>query len=236
MTLPSFYGRWIGLPIALALATGAGGASAADISHPTVVELFQSQGCSSCPPANANLLAIADRADVLALSWEVTYWDYLGWTDTFGDRRYTQRQWDYARALRHTEVYTPQIVVNGRTDLVGDHTEDLDLAIAQADRGQTGPTLQLTIDHVTVGPAAEQQGEVVLVRYDPRLIQVPIQHGENGGRTLPHRNVVREVLPLGAWHGTRQSYVLPAATLDGLKTAILVQAGPGGRILAATHS
>jgi hypothetical protein len=233
MTILTFRPGWISLPIALAALVLP--ARAADISHPTVVELFQSQGCSSCPPANANLLAIADRPDVLALSWEVTYWDFLGWADTFGDRRYTERQWDYARALHHDDVFTPQIVVNGRADLVGDHAPELDTAIAQADRGATGPTLQLAPDHVSVGAAASR-GEVVMVRYDPRLIQVPIQRGENAGRTLPHRNLVRDVRRLGAWTGAAHTYALPAATQHGLKTAILVQAAIGGPILAATHS
>jgi hypothetical protein len=218
---------------------GAGGivpsAQAADPAHPTVVELFQSQGCSSCPPANANLLAIADRPDVLALSWEVTYWDYLGWTDSFGDRLYTARQYDYAKGLGHAEVFTPQIVVNGRSDLVGDHADELDTAIRHADRGPSGPTLLLTADQVNVGAAASH-GEVILVRYDPRIIHVAIQRGENGGRTLPHRNVVRQVARLGAWTGTAQTFKLPAPSLTGLKTAILVQAGSGGPILAATHS
>lgn len=233
MTMLLARALWAALPIGLA--TLAVPARAADIAHPTVVELFQSQGCSSCPPANANLLAIVDRPDVLALSWEVTYWDYLGWTDTFGDRRYTERQWDYARSLNHDDVFTPQIVVNGRTDLVGDRAPELEAAIAQADRGVTGPVLQLTADHATVGAAAAQ-GEVVLVRYDPRLIEVPVQRGENGGRTLPHRNVVREYIRLGTWTGTAQTYALPAARHGGLKTAILVQASLGGPVLAAIHS
>ncbi len=221
--------------LSIALFAAAPAARAADAAHPIVVELFQSQGCSSCPPANANLLAIADRPDVLALSWEVTYWDFLGWTDSFGDHRFTERQWDYAHGLHHDDVFTPQIVVNGHTDLVGDHADELDAAMAHADRGQAGPALALTDDHVSVGEAAGN-GEVVMVRYDPRLILVPIQRGENGGRTLPHRNVVREMLSLGRWTGKAQIYALPPATHAGLRTAILVQAAVGGPILAAIHS
>jgi hypothetical protein len=221
--------------VTVALIAAAYPAHAADAAHPTVVDLCQSQGCSSCPPANANLLAIAGRADVLALSWEVTYWDYLGWADTFGDHRYTERQWDYARGLHNDDVFTPQIVINGRTDLVGDHADELDAAIGRADRGAGGPTLQLADDHVSVGAGAAA-GDIVMVRYDPRLIQVPIHRGENGGRTLPHRNVVRELRRLGAWNGSPQTYALPAATHEGLKTAILVQSRAGGPILAAIHS
>src|SRR5947207_14307653 len=98
------------------LAVAAGPALAAPQPPLTVVELFQSQGCSSCPPANANVMALSRRPDVLALSFQVTYWDSLGWKDTFGSPRYTARQWDYARALGHHNVWTPQVVINGPVD------------------------------------------------------------------------------------------------------------------------
>jgi hypothetical protein len=209
--------------------------TAAHAENPVVVELFQSQGCSSCPPANANLIAIADRPGVLALSWEVTYWDYLGWKDSFGDRAYTARQYAYANGLGHAEVYTPQIVINGRTDLVGDNADELDSAIRHAAHTQAPPDLALSERTVRVGAAASR-GEVFLVRYDPNLIEVAIHHGENGGRTLPHRNVVRQFLHLGSWQGAPQDFTLPPPPRPGLKTAILVQSGPGGPILAATHS
>ncbi|CAP56701.1 DUF1223 domain-containing protein [Gluconacetobacter diazotrophicus] len=91
-------------------------AMAADPDHPTVVELFQSQGCSSCPPANANLLALSDRPDLLTLSWEVTYWDDLGWKNTFSALAFTARQRNYAHAFRRREVFTPEIVVIGTFD------------------------------------------------------------------------------------------------------------------------
>ena len=88
-------------------------------NNPVVVELYQSQGCSSCPPANAALNAIADRPGVIALSFAVTYWDRLGWKDIFADKAYTQRQYDYAQALDNANVYTPQIVINGKQELTG---------------------------------------------------------------------------------------------------------------------
>src|SRR5439155_24448282 len=104
---------------AVALAGCGAPARAADPAAPVVLELFQSQGCSSCPPANANLNALADQPDVIALSFAVTYWDGLGWKDTFAQDAYTQRQWAYAHSLHHANVFTPQMVVNGRRDLVG---------------------------------------------------------------------------------------------------------------------
>ncbi|MBE7218732.1 MAG: DUF1223 domain-containing protein [Caulobacteraceae bacterium] len=216
-------------------ALAASPAAAADAAHPEVVELFQSQGCSSCPPANANVMAIADRPDILALSFQVTYWDQLGWKDTFAEPAYTARQWDYARAFHRAEVATPEVVVNGRADVVGSNRAQLDALLHQADRGDGGPRVSAEGGRVTVS-GAPAGARVMLVRYDPHIVQVAIRRGENGGKTLPHRNVVRQLAPLGAVAGAApQSFALPAADLPGLKTAVLVQAAPGGPILAAAR-
>ena len=206
-------------------------ALAADPAHPAVVELYQSQGCSSCPPADLVVNALAERADVLALSFAVTYWDQLGWKDVFGDPAFTQRQWDYARAGGRGNVATPQVVVNGRGVVTGNRRGEVDAAIARFDRGAGGPTSASDGRHATVG-AGRGQGTVWLVRYDPRTIPVAIRAGENGGRTIPHRNIVRQLTPLGQWRGTSARFALPAAP-RGLTTALLVQAGRGGPILAA---
>ena len=215
-------------PAADAAAAAAGG------DRPVVVELFQSQGCSSCPPANANINAIADRRDVLALSFAVTYWDRLGWKDIFGSPRWTARQWEYARRAGRPQVATPQVIVNGRTAIVGSDRAQLDAAIAQAGPPHGGP--ELAVDHgaLKVGAAAHAAPSTVwLVRYDPRVREVPIRAGENGGRTLPHRDIVRELVKLGDWHGAAASFPLPAAAEQGLASAILVQQGAGGPITAA---
>ena len=218
-----------------ALLLAAEPAMGADPAHPTVVELFQSQGCSSCPPANANLLAISDRPDLLTLSWQVTYWDQLGWRDTFGSPAYTARQWDYARAFNRREGATPEIVVNGRADVVGSDRDELEALIRHADRGDGGPRVDVAGSRVMVSGTGAH-AEVLLVRYDPNIIEVPIRRGENGGRTLPHRNVVREVVLLGGWNGGAATYSLPAPARPGLRTAILIQQGPGGPILAAARA
>ena len=231
---PAIAGLAAGLAV-IALAWAPSLAAAADAAHPEVVELFQSQGCSSCPPANANVLAIVDRPYVLTLSWQVTYWDQLGWKDTFGSPAFTARQWDYARGFDRGEVATPEVVVNGRADVVGSNRSELEDLLRRADRGDGGPTVSISGDHVTVGGAGTR-GVVVLVRYDPNILQVPIHRGENGGRTLPHKNVVREVVRLGDWTGGERTYLLPAPGRPGLKTAVLVEAAPGGAILAAARS
>jgi len=210
-----------------------GAARAADPAHPVVVELFQSQGCSSCPPANANVMAIADRPDVLALSFGVTYWDSLGWKDTFASPRFTARQWDYAHGLGHPNVFTPQVVVNGRRDGDGVDRNELRTLVADGDRGDGGPALSVHGGSLTISAAPRQTADVWLVRYDPRVVQVPIRRGENSGRTLPHKNIVRELTHLGQWTGDAKTLALPPQTDPALRAAILVQKPGGGPILAA---
>jgi len=202
--------------------------------QPVVVELFQSQGCSSCPPANATLNAIADRSDILALSFAVTYWDRLGWKDTFGSPRFTARQEDYARAGRG-QVATPEFIVNGTDAVVGSNRASLDAAIARARPAGSGPAISTGSSGIRIEKASTgaTPATVLLVRYDPRTRQVPIRAGENGGRTLPHRNIVRELVKLGDWTGAAASFALPRPREDGLVAAVLVQRGGGGPIISA---
>jgi len=223
----------LALTAAASLALG-GPAVAADADNPTVVELFQSQGCSSCPPANLVLNAIADRPDVLALSFAVTYWDRLGWKDIFGHPAFTARQWEYSKAGSRSNVSTPQMIVNGRGVLVGSRKEQVDAFIRRFDRGTSGPRIAAAPGRVTVEAGrAARPANVWLVRYDPRLRNVPIRAGENGGRTLPHKNIVRSLHLLGKWSGDAASFAVPAATSSLYRTAVLVQNGPGGAIIAA---
>ncbi len=218
----------------IALAAAAPSALAADAAHPAVVELFTSQGCSSCPPANANVAALAGRPDVLALSFGVTYWDQLGWKDTFARPEFTERQYAYARALGRG-AGTPEVVVDGRSAVVGFVRAELEALIRRSDLSH-GPALRLSAGEVIVGAAQApaRAADVWLVRYDPRTVQVPVQRGENGGRTLPHHNVVRQLIRLGRWSGAAQSYRLPAP-VSGLSTAVLVQTTGLGPILAAAR-
>ncbi len=210
-------------------------ARAADAAHPTVIELFQSQGCSSCPPANANVNALSTRPDILALSFAVTYWDGLGWKDSFAKPQYTSRQWDYAHAFGNDQVWTPQVVINGRANIVGTRLEPLQALIARTDRGNTGPAVSIAGGSVEVNGSAAKPSDVWLVRYEPRSIEVAIKAGENTGRTLPHRNIVRELVKIGSWSGGKASFAVPAAKLPGLATAAFVQQGAGGPILAAAR-
>jgi hypothetical protein len=236
---------WIAGTFSLAVA-GAAGLLAAQVPQatpskaaggsPVVVELYQSQGCSSCPPANANLNAIADRPDVIPLSFAVTYWDQLGWKDTFATPQFTARQWDYARSGGRGEVATPQMVINGgRQTIVGGNRQQLEAAITAA-RHEAGPRIAAAGDMVSVGAVrGAKPATVWVVRYDPRSNNVPIRAGENGGRTLPHRNIVRQLVSIGTWSGSAASFALPANPDPVYRTAVLVQTGRGGPIAAAAR-
>ena len=222
--------------LSLFTAIAIGGCSASAGTRPVVVELFQSQGCSSCPPANANLATVADKPGVIALNFSVTYWDDQHWKDTFAQPKFTTRQWDYAHAFGRGNVFTPQIVIDGRHDGVGADRGDFARLVGAGAADGGGPVVSLAADGATIGagskPAAN--ADVWLVRYDPRVLQVPIKGGENGGRTLPHKDIVRELVRIGGWNGEAETLPLPPATQPCLVTAILVQSPHGGPILAAT--
>ena len=230
----------LSLCLGFALSLLAAAPSGAQPAHPktaklSVVELFTSQGCSSCPPANANFAAFADRPDVIALSFGVTYWDQLGWKDTFAQPAFTDRQFAYARSLHHAGPFTPQVVVDGQVDGVGAQHGDIEALIAQANL--SGPKLIVSNGAAEISDWGAPKGgaDVWLVFYDPRTIQVPIRAGENTGRTLPHRNVVRALVHLGEWQGPAARFVLPAGS-PGLRSVILVQARNAGLILAAAQA
>ena len=211
----------------------AGQAPSSAGNAPAVLELYQSQGCSSCPPALEVLRAEASKPDVIALSFAVTYWDQLGWKDSFAQPAFTSRQWDYARANARAVVATPQLIVNGRSFVNGGDRSEVDAAIARYQIPRGGPSVRIDRDELIVGPAAtHRQATVWLVSYDPRTLQVPIRAGENDGRTLAHRNIVRAIEQLGSWIGIQHAYSLPPARA-GLARAVLVQSGTGGPIIAA---
>lgn len=200
---------------------------------PVVLELFTSQGCSSCPPANVAVGKVADRPDVIALTFSVTYWDHLGWKDTFARPEFTARQVAYAKALGQGAPYSPEVVTGGRAAGVGASDGQVGRLIDQG-RAKAATTVQVQGDRITVsaGVAPRRGADVWLVRYDPRVVQVPIKAGENTGKTLPQRNVVRSLKRLGDWTGQPASFVAPPAD-PALRSVVLVQTRDAGPILAA---
>ena len=218
--------------IAFAVSVLAAPAIAADSTRPTVVELFQSQGCSSCPPANAALAQYAGRGDILALTYAVTYWDRLGWKDSFGQPAFTERQYSYSRSLG-AGVYTPEVVVNGSAAGIGADVSEVEALARRTDRGASGPAVRIEGDAVEIAAGAAPSGgaEVWLALYDPRTLEVPIARGENAGRTLGHRNVVKRLVRLGDWSGAAVRLALPAS--GGLARAVIVQRRGVGAVIAA---
>lgn len=200
-------------------------------SRPAVVELFTSQGCSSCPPADAYVGKLSTRPDVIALSFHVNYWDDLGWRDRFASTEAVERQNVYARNLRHTSVYTPQLIVNGLDDSAGANAQlgaapdGVPVAVTLAD-----PDLQ-----VEIGTDAHfSSGDVILVSYLRHAVSA-IGRGENAGRKLEEFNIVRSIRKLGEWHGERAHFSVPVASLpaDATDVAVLVQGAGQAAIMGA---
>ena len=207
---------------------------------PVVVELFTSQGCSSCPPAEAFLNELADEDGIIALELHVDYWDYIGWPDPFASPHITQRQRDYARELELRYVYTPQMVIDGRHNVVGSHRQQVRAAIGQATL--RGKTLAVEFSDedggmivIPEGPPPAGGATVWLAIYDG-LHETDVERGENRGQKLKNRNVVRELEELAVWTGERLEIPVDLARVAALGRAgcaILVQQGRTGPIIGA---
>jgi len=211
--------------------------SAAQPPHrPIVVELFTSQGCSSCPPADAFLAQLArDRADVLPLGFHVTYWNRLGWHDPFSLDAATARQRHYADLFGMGGIYTPQMVVDGRRDVVGsDRAAALSAIRAAAAKISAGPELRLAREAGSIkldAGAGQGRATLWLIGYD-REHRTAIGRGENSGHTLLEANIVRDIVDAGAWTGVPLHVSLPLPR--GERVAAVLQAEDGSIIGAAT--
>ncbi len=208
---------------------------AAGRRSPVVAELFTAQGCAACPEANALFQEVARRRGVLALTFPVDIWDYLGWADTGARPEFTTRQRAYIARLKLREIYTPQLVVNGRREGVGFDRDKVQALVASAPRGR-GPRVRFRSAasvEVRAGPAPAGGAEVWLARFDPAERTVRVTRGENRGKTVVQQNLVRELVRLGAWTGRAKRYPLPTAGEPGLRAAVLVQGAKGGPILSS---
>ena len=233
--------RLTALAACLCMTLWGGVPAAAQTGGPVVVELFTSQGCSSCPPADALLTKLAGRDDVIALALHVDYWDYIGWADTFAQPKFTKRQKGYAHAAGSRMVYTPQMVIGGETHVVGTRPmEVMEALMAHAKRvypvsltvWAEGQSLRLSAP----APDAAVAGEMVLhvVWTTPEAV-VDVRRGENAGRRLSYSNVVTRWETAGTWDGRAPlDRTLPLGA-EGVPAAVLVQAGPVGAILGAAR-
>jgi hypothetical protein len=223
----------------LCLAIPAGSAFAKPSQRPVVVELFTSEGCNACIKANALIADLAGRRDVLALTFPVDYWDYLGWKDTFAKPEFSARQRAYMKAAGQREVFTPQVVVDGapQSDRSAvDKAPGLIQAALKA--APPEPEIQLSPGQVAVGSGRAPKGgaEVWLVRYLAQPQETEVKDGENRGVTVVYRNVAVGLQRLGTWNGRPRTYPLPKipAAKDGdQKLAVLLQAHASARVLGA---
>jgi hypothetical protein len=223
------------VPALLVLATPVAAVAGEVKTNPrAVLELFTSQGCSSCPPADALLTTLQRRPDVIALAYHVDYWDYIGWTDTFGAKANTDRQRAYAAAWHADSIYTPQLVVNGAMDVIGSRKDEIDNALNAASlpipvdlRTDADNMLDVAIG----GKPGQKESGVWLVTYIDKA-NVTVDRGENAGKTLSYSQVVTGRHILGMWDPQTGAHLkLPldevlAAPSDG--AAILVQSEHGG--------
>jgi hypothetical protein len=243
--------RHIVLAVAVAGATYATEVSAGEPR--AVIELFTSQGCSSCPPADKLMGEFTHDSSLVTMSLPVDYWDYLGWKDTLALHGHSNRERAYANARGDREVYTPQVVVNGLVHVLGSDKAAIENAIERTRRDSSPLKLPVTMavadGNVTVNvPAAvdgHASGEVWLCPITDKA-QVPIGRGENRGRTLTYYNVVRRWVKLGDWSGQAQTFTLPVSQISGADftlrdvdhLAVIVQSGvaakPGVMLGAAT--
>lgn len=222
-------------------------AVAGDPSRPLgVVELFTSQGCSSCPPADEVFGDLVKQGDVLALAYHVDYWDYLGWRDTLGSPENTARQHEYGRSFSVRSVYTPQAVINGRNHVNGADGSAVKHMLERFARSGMGMSVSLIAtrkgDTVVIeagaGTNASAKAHLVLVFFQTRN-PVTIERGENRGKTMTYWNSVSDVQTAGMWHGQTARFEFPASEIDKKDgCAALLQSvdanGLPGAILGAT--
>ncbi|MFC5505242.1 MULTISPECIES: DUF1223 domain-containing protein [Hyphomicrobiales] len=222
----------------LLLGADAARAQVPDLQPRAVVELFTSQGCSSCPPADALFVDLAKQRDIITLTLPVTYWDYLGWKDTLGKDSFAKRQKYYAKARGDGQVYTPQAVINGAAHVVGSDRGEIEraskappgggfvakLAVKEADG-------QLVVTLVPVGDVQERTAGV-WVATTTKMVTVPIARGENQGKTVAYANVVRGMTRIGDWDGRPATVTAPLGVTQGPEVdsyVVLIQAERQGK-------
>ena len=200
---------------------------------PVLIELFTSQGCSDCPPADKLAGELMSQPGLFVVSMNVDYWDYLGWKDTLGKPEYSKRQADYAKSRGDGEVYTPQMVINGAAHAVGSNRSAVEGAIATArQRPLVVPvSVAQSSDKVTVNVGlASGSGKVFLMALAPK-VSVPIGRGENAGAKITYYNVVRKLIMLGDWDGSAKTLTILKPAGDATQFLAVVQKSEAGEVL-----
>ncbi|HEY1630462.1 MAG TPA: DUF1223 domain-containing protein [Rhizomicrobium sp.] len=229
-----------GVALAASLLAAFAPAEAGGARRPVLVELYTSQGCNSCLPADTLLGQMAGRHDVIALSLPVTYWDMLGWKDTLASEANTRRQKAYAEEMRSGGVYTPQMIVDGVDDIVGSKEQAVEAAVAARanDRDSVPIALSATPKEIRIVVGASRGGPDATIWLFHILgkATVAIGSGENAGQKITYRNIVRDVRAVGMWKGQQVVLDLPRADMPSPphdSIAVVVQEGGYGRVVGA---
>jgi hypothetical protein len=204
-------------------------------TRPVVMELFSSQGCGNCPVANANIAKLAERSDVIALTYPVGIWDYLGWDDTFAKKEFTERQKRYNRILKYRGPYTPQVVYSGRLHGPGTDIKDIEEAFGRRDINPYPATLAFENDMVVVSgaiPADTDKADVVVVHYRPGVTSVTPGGGTNKGKPMSYWNLVTKYEQVGEWKGGAQRFPVKCTSA----CVVMIQKnGPEGMVIGAVQ-
>lgn len=210
-----------------------------DIMPLSVVELFQSQGCKSCPPVVPLVHEAAMNPNLLLLTYDVTYWDQSGWKDTFGSPMWDQRQRSYVTRWGRNGIFTPQVVVDGVSDGIGNAPGDMQKIIQKAMEARNGMAWMIMLERnfaelkIMSTRAEAETFDVLVVKYDPMAQEVKVGKGPNKGKKIMHRNLVKELMKVGEWNGGESVIHLPEMPRDRFERVVLVQGGAGGPIVAA---
>lgn len=210
-----------------------------------VLELFTSQGCDTCPPADQIFAKYAERPDIIAISLPVDIWDYLGWKDTLATDKNSERQKAYAKSRGDGAIYTPQVIVNGMIGVSGNDTKAIDEAIKLSDETLANSRVPVRFWHernsiiIEIGdapPGLQKKDATIWFGVVQKKAEVPVERGDNKGKTLTYTNVVRELLPVGSWDGKAKRLQLARTavmTPDTQASIVLLQEGKAGPILGA---
>jgi hypothetical protein len=213
-----------------------------DIQPLSTVELFQSQGCASCPPTVPKILESTMDPNLLLLSYDVTYFDHLGWTDAFGNGKWDKRQKYYVKNWGRTTIFTPQVVVDGVADGTGAGEGEMKDIVAGARESRLQMPWHIVVDTNDMELRIDSDGmevgsfDICLVNYDPKMQVVKVGKGPNKGKKITHRNMVKEIIKIGEWYGGNLTIALPDMRQmigTGLETVAIVQGGMGGPVVAA---
>lgn len=211
----------------------------ADIMSLSVVELFQSQGCKSCPPVVPMVHEAMNNPNLLLLTYDVTYWDQSGWKDTFGNPQWDQRQRAYVTKWGRSGIFTPQIVVDGVSDGIGSRQGEIQEILMKAMSARNQMMWMVGVEminaelKITSNRFEAETHDVLIVKYDPMQQEIKIGKGPNKGKKMINRNLVKEVMKIGEWKGGEAMISLPEMMGNRFERVAIVQAGSGGAILAA---